>query len=182
MVRQNGWIRRAEMNNSPGPSWMMVTTELTRNWKSDGGKRTWYMKMANLLGWEGSRGLVNSCLVYSSTMKMETVSSSETSDSRWHLGPLVGKCRQTNNETTAAAGPPSAYNRGMVFSEQSAKQQLYSNRKTVFPIRPVPRCYKQDKSRIGFSSVRRVEWVGLWMSEWVRTAVQSLWAVAVRSC
>jgi hypothetical protein len=32
----------------------------------------------------------------------------------------------------------------MAFSERSAKQQLNSNRETMFSVRSVPRCYKQD--------------------------------------
>jgi hypothetical protein len=34
--------------------------------------------------------------------------------------------------------------RGMMFFAQSAKQQLNSNRGAVFPVRSMPRCYKQN--------------------------------------
>jgi hypothetical protein len=35
-------------------------------------------------------------------------------------------------------------NRGMAFSERSAKKQLKSNRGTMLSVLSVPRCYKQD--------------------------------------
>jgi hypothetical protein len=56
---------------------------------------------------------------------------------------LLQKYSETN-EITAVARQRAA-NRGMAFSARSTKQQLNSNRGTVFPVRSVTICYKQDK-------------------------------------
>jgi hypothetical protein len=54
-----------------------------------------------LLEQECSGGFVDFCLAYSSTMKMETVGFSDTSESikiLWHLKPLLCNDREINNE------------------------------------------------------------------------------------
>jgi hypothetical protein len=59
------------------------------------------------------------------------------------------------NETMTVAMQYAA-NRGMVFSARSSKQKLNSNKGAMFSVQSVPRCYKQDKSR-----VQLVEWSGV---------------------
>jgi hypothetical protein len=54
----------------------------------------------------------------------------------------VARQRPANNNTT-------------VFSAGSAKQQLNSNRGTVFSVRSV-RCYRQDKWSNGLAAVREI--------------------------
>jgi hypothetical protein len=78
----------------------------------------------------------------------------------WHIDQLLGNDRETNNDTTAVPRQWTVNNKGMVFSAQSSKQQLNSNRGTVFSVRSVPICYQQDKPRAGFCSVSGVERVG----------------------
>jgi hypothetical protein len=56
------------------------------------------------------------------------------------------RCDCEIGDCTAAVARqrPANNNRAMVFSAQSAKQQLNSNRGTVFSLQYVPRYYKQD--------------------------------------
>jgi hypothetical protein len=71
---------------------------------------------------------------------------------------LLDNDRKTNNETTAIARQLTANNnRRMVFSALSDEQQLNINRGKVFSVQSVPRCYKQGKSRVEFSSVIGME-------------------------
>jgi hypothetical protein len=62
----------------------------------------------------------------------------------WHVDPLLGSDREIGDCAAAVARQWPANNRGMVFSARPATQQLNSNRRKVFSVRSVPRCYKQD--------------------------------------
>jgi hypothetical protein len=57
---------------------------------------------------------------------------------------LLGGDRDIGDCTAAVARQRSANNTGMVFSAWSAKKQLNGNRGTVFYVRSVLSCYKQD--------------------------------------
>jgi hypothetical protein len=65
----------------------------------------------------------------------------------WHADPLLRCDREIGDCTaTVVRQRPTNNNRGIVFFALFAKQQLNSNRGTVFPVLPVPKCYKQDIS------------------------------------
>jgi hypothetical protein len=67
----------------------------------------------------------------------------------WHVDQLLGGDREIGDFIAAVVRQAPANNyRGMVFSARSAKQQLKINRRTVFSVRSVPRCYKQGKFRV----------------------------------
>jgi hypothetical protein len=66
----------------------------------------------------------------------------------WHADPSLGHDLEIGDCTSAVARHRLANNRVIVFSARFAKQQFNSNRGTVFSTRLVPRCYKQDKSRV----------------------------------
>jgi hypothetical protein len=70
---------------------------------------------------------------------------------------LARQRSRNKNVTTAVVRQRSARNRRMVVSARSGKQKLNTNRGTVFSVRLVPRCYKQDKSRVWSSRVSGVE-------------------------
>jgi hypothetical protein len=59
----------------------------------------------------------------------------------WHVDPLPGNDREISDYTTAP--------QTIIFP----RQQLNSNRGTVFSVRSVPRCSKQDKSLDSVDSV-----------------------------
>jgi hypothetical protein len=60
-----------------------------------------------------------------------------------HVDLLLGSDRKIGDCRVACKQQRNGVNRGMVFSAQSAKQQLSSNRGTVFSVWSMPRYYKQ---------------------------------------
>jgi hypothetical protein len=67
----------------------------------------------------------------------------------WHVDPLLSNDREIINYTTAV----------------TRQRTINNNRETVFSVRSVPKCYKQDKL---------VERVSEWVSEWVSQLVGEL--------
>jgi hypothetical protein len=70
---------------------------------------------------------------------------------------MLGNDREKNNETTVVARRrPARQLTGWiaVFSDGCARKNKYGNRRTVFSVRYVPRCYKQDNWWVQCSSAQ----------------------------
>jgi hypothetical protein len=63
----------------------------------------------------------------------------------WHSDPLLSGNREIRNCTAAVARQlPANDNKNFVFYALYTKQQLNGNRGTVFAVRSLLRCYKQE--------------------------------------